>query len=315
VLRVLTYHRIARPEARPLLDPRLISATPEAFAAHMAYLKQNYAVLSMEVLLQAIVRNRPLPRRAVLVTFDDGYRDFRENAWPILKLLQLPATLFVPTAYPGQRDSAFWWDRLYRSVIYTTIREVTHEMGTIQLETAEQRRDFLSRVRQLAKTISHADALALVEEVCTCLGEGPDGGRSILDWNELRELASEGVTIAAHSRSHALLTRVSPEQAREEIAGSQLDIEREIGKALPVFCYPGGRHNDAVVRIVRAEGFALAFTTMDGFTDPSSADLLRLRRTNITPRTSSLIFRLRLMRPVSYLDMWRHREQMRTATS
>lgn len=312
---MLTYHRVARPEARPLLDPRSISATPEAFATHMAYLKQNYVVLSMEALLQAIARNRPLPRRAVLVTFDDGYRDFRENAWPILKLLQMPATLFVPTAYPGQRDSAFWWDRLYRSIVYTGVTEVTHEMGTIQLETAEQRRDFLGRVRQLAKTISPADALALVEEVCSCLGDGPDSERSVLNWNELRELASEGLTIAAHTRSHPLLTRISPEQAHEEIAGSQMDIEREIGRALPVFCYPGGRHNDAVIRILRAEGFALAFTTMDGFNDLSSADLLRLRRTNITPRTSSLIFRLRLMRPVSYLDMWRHREQMRIATS
>jgi len=315
MLRVLTYHRVAAVEKQPLLDPRSISASPEAFAEQIEYLKKNYAVLSMEALLDAIAKDRPLPHRAVLVTFDDGYRDFAENAWPILKALRLPVTVFVPTAYPGHPERCFWWDRLYRAIAYTDVVEVKHGLDSIQLNTTEQRRDFLCRMRELVKSAPDANHMALVEEVCNRLGEVPGGGSSVLGWDELRRLSIEGVTIAAHTRRHALLTRVPPEQAREEIVGSQDDVAREIGKALPVFCYPDGRHNDAVVRILKEEGFALAFTTMDGFNDLSSADPFRLRRTNITPRTLLPIFRVRLWRAVSYLDMWRHRANWRSATT
>src|SRR2546421_516354 len=102
VLRVLTYHRVDEPGARPKLNPGLISATPEVFDQEMSYLAANYHVVSMPELLQAYRTGTPLPPRAVLVTFDDAYCDFAEHAWPTLKRYRLPATLFVPTAYPDQ---------------------------------------------------------------------------------------------------------------------------------------------------------------------------------------------------------------------
>jgi peptidoglycan/xylan/chitin deacetylase (PgdA/CDA1 family) len=98
-------------------------------------------------------------------------------------------------------------------------------------------------------------------------------------------------------------------QIRQEIIGSQQDLHREIGQTLPIFCYPSGHHDDAVRRVLKDEGFVLAFTTLDGQNDLRTVDLLRLRRTNITRRTSRLILRLRLLRLGAYLDMWRHRKR------
>ena len=79
-------------------------------------LARDYYVASMDEALEAVVKNRPLPARAVLLTFDDAYRDFAVNAWPTLKQYGLPATLFVPTAYAGSQPQEFWWDRLYRAL-------------------------------------------------------------------------------------------------------------------------------------------------------------------------------------------------------
>jgi len=120
-----------------------------------------------------------------------------------------------------------------------------------------------------------------------------------------RQLAAEGVSMGAHTRSHAILTHLAPQECANEIAGSQEDLRREIGHVLPIFCYPSGRHNEVVIRTLKQAGFVMAFTTMDGQNHLDSADLLRLRRTNITPRTSMPIFKLRLMPAIAFTDQLR----------
>ncbi len=308
MLRVLVYHRVADLMATPTLHPRLISATPAIFARQMRYLAEHYHVVSMAEVLQAIERDIPLPRRAVLLTFDDAYRDFGDVAWPILNRYRLPVTLFVPTGYPPRAESAFWWDRLYHAFACatdTTLRD--SPLGALPLATAEQRDTSLRRLQGALKTLPHAEAMAWVEALCATLGETPRRPRSVLTWDELRQLAHEGVTLGAHTQTHPILTQLSPADVRQEVTGAQQDLRREIGRALPIFCYPGGEHDDAVLQVLRDEGFVLAFTTSDGHNDLRAADLLRLCRTNITRRTSAAVFRLRLLRWVTYIDRWRHR--------
>ncbi|MEJ2264409.1 MAG: hypothetical protein P8X95_13265 [Anaerolineales bacterium] len=83
LLRVLTYHRVAEPDTYPFLDSNLISATPLAFERQMAYLAANYQILSVADLLEVSQSRRPLPPKALMVTFDDAYCDFADHAWPV----------------------------------------------------------------------------------------------------------------------------------------------------------------------------------------------------------------------------------------
>lgn len=312
MLRVLTYHRVGDPGRADLLNPRLISATPKAFERQMRHLASRYRVVSVEEILQAVETGKLLPRRAVLLTFDDAYQDFGELAWPILRRYRLPATLFVPTAYPGQPAKSFWWDRLYRAV--TNTRKASLEVpphGRFSLVHREDRQSAVRGLQNLLKTLPHSEAMAWVDRVCEQLGEETPGTPSVLSWHQLRELSKEGVALGAHSRTHPLLIQIPLDEARDEIFGSREDLKREVGTGLPVFAYPGGAHNDQLVEILRDAGFKLAFTTSDGQNDLPSANPFRLRRTNITPRTSLNIFRFRLMRVGSYLDVWRRRIQRR----
>jgi peptidoglycan/xylan/chitin deacetylase (PgdA/CDA1 family) len=116
MLRVLTYHRIAGPDSTLGLDPTLISATPTDFERQVRYLADRFQVVTLPEVLHAFRTGTSLPSNAVLVTFDDAYADFGAIAWPILKHYRLPATLFVPTAYPDHPQRLFWWDRLYRAI-------------------------------------------------------------------------------------------------------------------------------------------------------------------------------------------------------
>jgi len=307
VLRVLTYHRIADPNREPILNRVSVSANTATFAQQLLYLLANYRIVSMDEVLRAVQTGVPTPERSVLLTFDDAYRDFGEVAWPILKRYGTPVTLFVPTAFPGDSSQVFWWDRLFASIMSTLHTEVRLAGNALPLRSEKERYRAFHKIVVRIEDMPHDDGIETVAQICAKLHEPRSPAPMVLSWAELRALAREGVTLGAHTRRHTILTKLSPQQVRQEIVGCRQDLQREIGTFAPVFAYPSGRNDDRVVRVLREEGFVLGFTTIDGHNDLTSADPLRLCRTNISLRTSMPIFRLRLLRPVAYLDRWRHR--------
>lgn len=308
-LRVLMYHRVLDGAAARTCNPSLLSATPAAFDAQMRHVARHYRVLSPHDVLAHLRSGRSLPPRALLVTFDDGYRDFGEVAWPALRRYRLPATVFVPTAHPDRPDRVFWWDRLHAAFTATRRTRLDTPCGAFEIATPRSRREALRSLQRFIKLLPHAQAMQLVGELCRELGEEAPPRSEVLGWNELRELAADGATIAAHTRTHAALTRLSIEGARAEIRLSVEDLRREIGNVPPVFAYPFGDHDDRIVRLVREEGFEMALTCRDGHSRWPGADLLRLPRIGITSRTGAMVLRARLTTAGSYLDRWRHREE------
>jgi len=315
VLRIVAYHRVAEFHDDPAVDDRSISAIPSAFREQMGHIARYYRCISMPELLDAIERKAPLPKRCILITFDDGYSDFAEIAWPILKKLRLPATMFVPTAFPDHPERAFWPDKLYQAFRLTLrTRLPDTPVGPISLVTRKERKRGLRALQNYITTVANDEGMRLVDYLCIelCGTRGMRG--SVSGWNQLRQLARDGVTIGSHSRTHPILTRIALDQVREEIKGSQEDLKREIGGALPIFCYPNGNHNDSVAGILKEQGIRLAFTTIPSRNELDATDLLRVGRTCITPRSSLAIFSARLQRLGIQLDAWRHRKLKETFT-
>ena len=306
-LRVLTYHRVLEPDAAEASNPSLVSATPAVFAEQMRHLARRYRVLPADEVASAYRAGRRLPERAVLITFDDAYRDVGEIAWPILRRFGLPATVFVPTAFPDEARP-FWWDRLHHAIRTTACSALDGvPPDPLPLRTPEARRATLRALQGRVKAMPHADAMRLVDEVCDRLGVAQAPTSNVHGWDELRQLAGDGMTIGAHTRTHPALTRLPLPEARAEIRGSRDDVRREIGVVPVIFAYPFGAHDDRVVAAVREEGFDLAVTCLDGHNRVPACDPLRLCRTNITPRTSSVVFRLRLSSIGPHVDRLRHR--------
>lgn len=317
MLRVLTYHRIAEPSQRSDLDPGLVSATPGVFRKQMAHLRRRYRPMSLAEIMDAFEAGVPIPPRSVHVTVDDAYRDFREVAWPILREMEIPVTVFVPTAYPDQAERAFWWDRLHRAVGASS---TARDWGDAVRAAATAQRVRLpagggdADVRKLLRLLPHDAAESLVDQACVevgAVGGGvpATGGSSVLGWDELRELQDEGVTFGAHTRHHVALTRVGLDRARHEIRRSLDDLIRELGEGRRAIAYPYGMCSPAVARIAQEEGCLLGFTGEDGLNTPGRTDPLGLRRTNITLRTSPTLFALRMVPLFARIDRWRHRRE------
>jgi peptidoglycan/xylan/chitin deacetylase (PgdA/CDA1 family) len=264
----------------------------------MRHLAANYRVLALPELFELVTRSGPvnLPPRSVLITFDDAYHDFADYAWPILKQYRLPATLFVPTAFPDQPERIFWWDWLYFAIISTPCQAALEtSLGWLQLATPAQREQTFSQCRSYVKLLPHHEAMPWVEQLCRKLDVPRPVDNQVLSWDSLRQLAGEGVTLGAHTRTHPLLNRVSPDEAETEAVGSLRDLEREIGPSLPIFAYPSGGVSEAVVQRLAQAGFTLAFTTAPGINVWPAADLLRLRRINVNRRASLGVFQTKLL--------------------
>lgn len=290
LLRVLTYHRV---ESGDVPSPGL-TISPEAFAEQMRYLHRHYQVVSVEDVIRARVGGG-LPRRSVLVTFDDGYRDFRSQAWPILKELGLPVVLFVPTAFAGEQRESYWWDRLRHALMNTSRRdELESPVGSFPLGTAQGREEASVRLLGYAERMRQAEAMEWVAATCREL-DVPPPPPAVLDWDELRELSNDGVTIGSHTRTHPLLTRIPAEQVRAELAGALGDLKRELRTVVPILAYPAGAFDERVVRIVEEEGYLLAFTTVRGVNNLARAHPLMLRRIYVGRRTSLALLRAQLM--------------------
>lgn len=296
LLRVLTYHRVDVPDAMPWMDPGLISTSPETFEEQMKYVAANYQPVAPQDVVNAYETGRPntLPARAVLVTFDDAYCDFEKHAWPILKHYRVPALLFVPTAYPDHPERLFWWDRIYDALHTTTMGEAATPIGRFSLATVDQRDQVYRNLKNHIKTLSHATAMAAVEEICTGLGVRPHPNQ-VLGWDSLRILANEGVTLGAHTQIHPIMNQITVDELHKEVVGSLNDLRVQIGVEPQTFAYPSGIYNDDAVKVVEQAGLKLAFTTGRGINQIGHTPRLRLQRINVGSRTTLPVLRAQLL--------------------
>ena len=298
LLTVLTYHRVDEPDRHPERYPGLVSATPRDFEAQLDLVAARCSVLSLAELIEVREGRADLPPRAVLLTFDDAYTDFADVAWPLLRRAGLPATLFVPTAYPDVPGRAFWWDRLHDALRTTRAPAVATPAGRLPLVDDGERSTAFRALRSSVKGLPHDEAMGAVERVLDDL-EAPPAVSPVLGWDRLRALAAEGLAVAPHSRTHPVLTKVTPEALVDEVRGSLDDLERELGPTPPVFAYPTGGVDDAVVGALAAAGYRLGFTTSRGNEALAgrggAPDWLRLRRVNVGRRTTPALLAAQLL--------------------
>ena len=289
---VLTYHRVADPTSEPHLYQGSISATPSEFEHQIRRLQERFRFVSVEQVLDAFAGKTLLPPRSLLITFDDAYQDFADHAWPILHRYECPAVLFVPTDYPDNPDQCFWWDRLANAIYHWPAEKPFQSpAGQWQLDSPVSRETALRRTRDYIKSLEHAAAMCLVDELCQSY---PLQKNQVLSWPALRELASDGVTLGAHTRTHPLLNQVSPEIAFKESVSSLRDLQTNIGKVPRILAYPSGGFSKTVVKRLRPE-FDLAFTTSRGVNEIERCDPMRIRRINVSRQTSDALIRAQLL--------------------
>lgn len=290
-LRILAYHRVLDDERLDGFDfdPELVSATADDFRWQVRRVARHMEPVRFADVIAHIEGGPPLPKRALLVTFDDGYDDNYHVAFPILRELGVPATFFVST---GHVDSGmpFEYDWLVHMVRNAPPGEVRLEAGpeggalSFDVPSALDARlavagDLLARMKEipaLAQT-------ALVGRLASLWGMPPRPHPQCrpMTWDQLREMDAAGMEIGSHGVHHRMLAKLPRDEMAWELQESAKRLSAELGHPALSVAYPVGgpdAYDDAVVDAARASGFKAGCSYISGTSQAAHGNRFELRR-------------------------------------
>lgn len=266
---VLGYHRVV--DDYPTWAERTIPSmlTSRAMlAAHLDWLTAHYRCVSLDELGARIEAGDRFTEPVAAVTFDDGYRDVYEHAFPLLKARAIPAAVFVAAGFVAT-GAPLNHDRLYPLVA----RALKEHRGLDRLasvaglpfdgQAGGVLPDAGTLTNRLLSRLQGGAARRFAGELAEALGttDDPETVPEPLSWAMLAEMAASNVTIGAHTVTHPVLTAETERSVLEEIARSRELLEQGLGRPVRHFAYPDGRFNRAVVRFVAQAGCRFAYTT------------------------------------------------------
>lgn len=276
-LTVLIFHRVL-PVQDPLFPSELHAAR---FEQLMRMVAATFKVLPLDQALRRLA-DRSLPARSLAISFDDGYADNHDVAFPILQRLGLSATVFVSTAFLG--GGRMWNDSVIESVRRTRLPALDlGEFGLSQMpvDSVEQRRAAIASLLPLVKYSSLARRQTMLERIHALCGRPELPNDFMMTPGQVVALHRGGMGIGAHTVNHPILCVLPDADARAEMAGSRDELQRLIDAPVSLFAYPNGRlgkdYDERHAALAKALGFAAAVSTTPTVAK-SGADLYQVPR-------------------------------------
>lgn len=277
---ILMYHEVL-PDADT--HPFWHIVNESEFARQATYLQKHYKVISLDEAVHWLATNpdtKSFKKPLVVLTFDDGYSGNFTCAFPVLRTLNLPFTVYVATQYV-ETGGRFWYDDVAAALWQSphSAREVPTSIGAIafRMRSGTPSRkwqsidDVLTQMKRLPIDECRSIALQLSAQVKT-------GLLRVMTPSELTNLASCPLaTIGNHSHEHLLLDQVHPDKACESIENAQHLLTKWTGHRPIHFSYPNGNYNEQIANLVANMGFHSAVTTRPSLTRRTN-DIYRLPR-------------------------------------
>jgi len=296
---ILRYHAVCGAEGYPYADPHLC-VSPSAFEEHVSYLSANYEVLPLPEIVWRLRENKPLPANTVALTFDDGYADNLAAA-RILHRYGASGTFYL-TARCINDGEPFWPSEIRYLVggipDGTLTLTAPGEQFELPCSNPAERAATLTRITQMMKAYPIPVRETLREQL-RAAARNVQMPRIMLTWDEVNEMAKLGMTIGAHTLTHANLPSAGLVDATAEIKGSKRVLERHVGQDVTMFSYPNGGaeayFTPELEKVVARAGFDAATTSRNGFA-AAGCNLYAIKRVQVAERVEDLIFALEVER-------------------
>lgn len=296
---VLAYHRVS-----PLEDVngilRELAVDPCVFERQIKCIKEQYKVVPLTEILASLGKNTKKTEQMVAVTFDDAYLDTYQYAFPVLKRYDVPATVFVPTAFI-ESGRKFWWDRLagilkntpktllvlnwndtkLRFKLNTDVLKKKAFYGASYLfkRAVESKREELLGI--LSETLEVKD-LAIASDH--------------LSWHHIEEMSRAHIDFGAHTHTHCALSSLDADQFNEELYQPKEILEYHLKQQIDAFAYPYGEEDDfnmQSINAIKMAGYKYALTMIQGLISLGD-NVFNLPRIGIGGDDTNEIFQLKL---------------------
>lgn len=288
---ILQYHRINYEKNQ------IFCGVPvKVFEKQMEGMSRFFDIYPLEELVERIFR-QDIPPRAAAITFDDGYKDVYDNAFPILKRFGLPATIFLTTGAIGSQ-TPLWHDRVFYAFQETDVPMVSIVGKQYPLGTLEEKNIAVFAFRRYLRNYNYRRWDGLIDQLCADLGVTSihcQRTAQKLSWSQIEEMSKYNITFGAHTVTHPILTNLALPEAMDEVLASKNTIERSLNAPVRLFAYPNGNRgdfNEPLKNALKEAGFLCAVTILWGSND-FQTDPFELRRVGIWDR-DPLISAMRL---------------------
>ncbi len=287
-LTIVGYHRVLPlQEATQYPFPGMVMPK-DLFVAQIAHMAKNYCPISISDAI-GLLNAGKLPRRAILVTFDDGYRDNYEHAWPILRQFGVPASFFIVTDAVDEKIG-LWWDDVaeqVQEILRCNLLRLSPEAGNLPqwvlstMRKARSPEDIPWITQQLVMRLNHiprAQRMNVFNLLRSIAGIRKElRKRSILSWAEVTEMNDSGMVIGSHTVSHEFLDEADEDRAWREIHQSVTTLGLKLSTPARFFTYPAGRYGRNTPILLRRAGIEAAITSQPG-SNGEHTDMYQLKR-------------------------------------
>ena len=262
----------------------LTGLCPLWFAEQIEYITRHYEVISLVDLAKCFEKCQIPPKNSVVLTFDDGFRDNFDHAFPILQKYKIPATIFLVTGCLSTGDLP-WSQQLGYVFQQTAKRSFQHHVVDGEyyaMTTSAERERAYAAVKGRMRQMGRAQRDSLLLEIRNELNVETPRDR-MLTWDQACEMQSAGIDFGAHTFSHPLLANIDPREAKWEMERSMEDLRDRLGLSWPSFCFPSGSYSSALVDMVKSLGFRSVFQSRPGLrvNSPAVNDQFTLSRVGL----------------------------------
>ena len=306
---ILTYHRVVSDHM--VRDEHIqpgMYVRGQSFEAHITYLRKRFNIISLDELLDLWQTNRLKSHRSYcVITFDDGWKDNYQFAYPVLMKYRIPATIFLATDFIGTARW-FWPDHmmlwLEKGRQHTTGAADRNAVSTVLAETIGVT---LSAADGMYRRVESGDPIdpdaiiefckgfevdsiqRIIDRLSRALHMDLPPQRVLLNWDEVREMAGKGVTFGSHSGSHRIMTQIPLSEVKTELIDSRMTMLEQGIKPVPVFCYPNGDFDRDIQELVRESGYVAAVGCQVGLERDRPSDLFALKRISLHEDSSASV--------------------------
>jgi peptidoglycan/xylan/chitin deacetylase (PgdA/CDA1 family) len=287
---VLAYHRILPGEMLSKTNSTGgIITDSDLFRRHLSWLKDEFHIIGIGEMQEALQNGKPMISNGCLITFDDGWKDNYDFAKGPLVEEGIPATIFLPYDYIGE-DQVFWQEEMLAR--FSQLNESTDDADKVLLkqltgiEGVTDKHNLRSAVTAM-KSQDYKEIYATLE----CLREHQKDkpvnlkNDAYMTWQQVEEMAASNINFGSHSLSHRILTQIDHEEARHEISESKRLLEKQLGSEVNAIAYPNGNCNPVIEKIVDESGFQVGFIMGGGYVSQDS-NPMALPRVNVHTNNS-----------------------------
>lgn len=215
---------------------------------NFTYLKRHYNIISLQEYLQAVQTKSRLPRKALVITFDDGHAS-NYALLPVLQRLEIPITIFLCSEIVGTQRH-FW---------FRHSEEMKPQVEPLKRLTNQE------RLRRL-QTYGFGQ-------------ETEYSDRQALNDKEIKEMTSV-VDFQSHTCFHPILPQCNETEARHEIIDSKHHLEERYVLKINTLSYPNGDYSMRDIQMAQEAGYTCGITVDSGYNSLRS-DLFRLKRFSV----------------------------------